>query len=143
MYKFCEREASRRLSDWTEFRNYLETCDDPYVETHKYFQKFPKIKVYTDPYDRATWPTPWELVEENNFCPFNVILGICYTLQLTDRFSKVDPTISIAVDNSNKIVYYLLYFEDKVYGFSEDGWIPELNTPKTLMILKIYSMNPL
>jgi hypothetical protein len=143
MYKFCEREIALRLQDWSEFRNYLEICDNPYTEVHQYFQKLPKVKVYTDPYNQNTWPTPWQLIEENFYCPFNIILGICYTLQLTERFSKVFPTISIAVDKSNKTVYYLLYFKDKIYGYSDDGWIPAISLPKTLKVLKIYSMKSL
>jgi DNA polymerase elongation subunit (family B) len=143
MYKFCERQTSRRFDEWSKFRKHLETSETPYEDVVKYFQKLPKVKVYTDPYDRSTWPTAWELIEENQYCPFNIILGICFTLQLTDRFSNIDPTISISIDNVNKTVYYLLYFDDKVYGYSEDGWISALDVPKTVVQIKIYPMAPL
>lgn len=138
MYKLPEVGSTKRLSDWYRFRDELEFSEDPLEDVHRYFQQFPKVKVYTDPYDQQTWPTPWELINENEYCQFNIILGICYTLQLTNRFKNISPTISISIDNADKVVYYLLFIDDKVYGYDQDGWILAKNLPKTLKKLKIY-----
>lgn len=138
MFKLPEATSEKRLSDWYHFRNSLEASKNPFNDVHHYFQRFPKVKVYTDPYDSTTWPTPWELINENEYCQFNTILGICYTLQLTNRFKNSNPIISISIDNANKIVYYLLFIDDKVYGYDPAGWISAQNLPKTLRNLKIH-----
>ena len=143
MYKLVELDSKHRLQDWFNFRIQLEKSTSPLEDASEYFSKMPKVKIYTDPYDQLTWPTPWQLIDENEYCPFNILLAICYTLQLTLRYKDSQPIIKISIDNFNKTVYYLLFIDDKVYGFNESGWISAKLLPKTLKTLKIYSMPPL
>jgi hypothetical protein len=143
MYSTTERKIEQLLNDWYEFRQQLEKSSDPYDDVHQYFQKVPHVKVYTDPYDQTTWPTAWELITENEYCQFNIVLAVCYTLQLIDKFKDTPATVKISIDNSNKVVYYLLFIDDKVYGYDPDGWIPAVDLPKTLSNIKIYMMPPL
>lgn len=134
-------QQTRQLA-WYQLRQTLETSEDPFSDVANFFLRLPRVKFYTDPYDSSTWPTPWELIDENEYCEFNLILGICYTIQLTERFKNTRPTIQLTVDNINKTVYYLLYIDDKVYGY-DDGWISVLELPKSLKTQKIYTMKPL
>jgi hypothetical protein len=143
MYSILESKSQKRLDDWFEFRKQLEFESDPFQKVYEYFKSKPKVKFYTDPYDQDTWPDPWELINENEFCPFNLVLGMCYTLQLVESFQDKEFKISISVDDSNKIVYYLLFVEDKVYGYEEDSWISAQELPTTLRSIKIYTMLPL
>jgi hypothetical protein len=143
MYKFVEKQSKQRLIDWYNFRQQLEQSKSPLEDTANYFSNAPRVKIYTDPYDQLTWPTAWQLIDENEYCQFNILLGICYTLQLTKQFQDTTPLIKIAIDKFNKTVYYLLFVDDKVYGFSDDGWISAKTLPKTLNYLKIYPMPPL
>ena len=136
------RGSNKISSQWYELRQQLEWDDTPLETVANFFEKLPKVKVYTDPYDPDTWPTPWELIDENEYCPFNLILGICYTIQLTERFKTCQPKINVAVDNINKTVYYLLIIEDKVYGYDQK-WIELKNLPKSLKMQKIYRMKEL
>jgi hypothetical protein len=134
-------QQTRQLA-WYKLRQTLETSEDPFSDVVNFFQRLPRVKLYTDPYDSATWPTPWELIDENEYCDFNLILGICYTIQLTERFKDCRPTINLTIDIVNKTVYYLLCIDDKVYGY-DDGWITVSELPKSLKIQKIYPMKPL
>lgn len=143
MYKFLEKQSDQRLEDWYKFRQQLEFSKSPFEDCAQYFSRVPKVKIYTDPYDQNTWPTAWELIDENEFCPFNIVLAICYTLQLTTHLQSISPSIRIAIDKVNKTVYYLLFIDDKVYGFDDRGWISAELLPTTLNYLKIYSMPPL
>ena len=80
------------------------------------------------------------------YTPWNqkgVILGICYTLQLTERFKFCQPKINVALDTVNKTVYYLLFVDDKVYGYIEEEWASVEELPKALKMQKIYAMKPL
>lgn len=143
MYKFVEQRTKRRLVDWYTFRQHLETSKTPLDDVVEYFHSHPRVKVYTDPYDQSTWPTAWQLIDENEYCQFNIILAICYTLQLTTQFENSSPLIKIAIDRINKTVYYLLFIDNKVYGYDDTNWISHDSLPKTLKYLKIYNMPPI
>ncbi len=134
-----DKLIQKNLSAWYNLRQHLETALNPLTDVANFFLHLPRTKFYTDPYDPTTWPTPWELISENEYCNFNLILGICYTIQLTERFKKYQPKINVAIDNINKTVYYLLFVEDKVYGYGEE-WIDQKNLPKSLKIQKKYVM---
>lgn len=143
MLKTIIQRSNPLLDEWFRFRQQLEASSSPLDDTHNFFSRFPIIKVYTDPYDRSTWPTPWELIHENQYCPFNKVLAVCYTLQLTTKYQISQPTITITIDKNNKTVYYLLFIDDKVYGYDSNGWISAKNLPITLKNIKIYNMDPL
>lgn len=137
------KETDTLLHNWIRFREALETIPDPLNKVSEFFLALPSVKVYTDPYDKATWPTPWELITENQYCRVNLILGICYTLQLTERFSYIKPTIQIAVDSKTKTVYYILCIGDNVFGFLEGEWVKDYTLPKSLKVQKIFEMESL
>ena len=107
-----DRLQNTRLTTWYKFRQQLEESSDPFLDVAKFFLRLPRVKFYTDPYDRERWPTAWELISENEYCEFNLILGMCYTLQLTERFKNSHATINVAIETINKAVYYLLKIED-------------------------------
>ncbi len=78
------------LKDWIKFRNTLETSTTPFEDVICYYNTLAKCKLSVDPWDKKTWPTPWELVRQNQICDFTNSLGVCYSLQLTDRFSQTN-----------------------------------------------------
>lgn len=137
-----DRERDR-LTEWYDLRRHLENSSDPLEDVSNYFEKFPRVKFYTDPYDETTWPTAWELIDENEYCQFNVLLGICYTLQLTERFKDCQPKIKIAIDIESKNLYYLLLINNVVYGLQDRQWIEVDQLPKTLKTQKIYDVKPI
>jgi len=137
-----DRIANRQLTSWYKLRQDLEISETPFTDVVNFFSRLPRVKVYTDPYDSSRWPTPWELISENEYCEFNLILGICYTLQLTERFKNIQPKINVSIDRINKTVYYMLIVKDKVYGYSDD-WLDVDELPKSLKIQKMYTMKPL
>ena len=139
----AEQLQKTRLTTWYTFRQHLEESPDPFSDVAKFFRRLPRVKFYTDPYDSSRWPTAWELIDENEYCEFNLILGMCYTLQLTERFKNSRATINVAFDTINKTVYYLLLIDDKVYGCEDEEWIEVKDLPKSLTMQKIYPMKPL
>jgi hypothetical protein len=138
-----DRLQQTRQQAWYQLRQTLETSEDPFSDVAKFFLRLPRVKFYTDPYDSTTWPTPWELIDENEYCEFNLILGMCYTMQLTERFKDTRPTINVATDVINKTVYYLLKIKDKVYGYTDEEWIDIKDLPTSLKIQKMYAMKTL
>ena len=138
-----DKKFEDRLSIWRDFRQSLETVDDPIQVTIDFFSKAPVGAIATDPYTKSSWPDPWELIEENNFCPFVKILAICYTLQLTDRFLGSIFEIHITQDRERSATDYLLFVDDQVIGYNGDSYVHRDVIPKTTVSEIEYPMPPL
>tara|TARA_B100001248_G_scaffold88674_1_gene65181 strand:- start:326 stop:748 length:423 start_codon:yes stop_codon:yes gene_type:complete len=110
-----ENDYESRLREWSEFRSTLENSDNPFVDTLKLYKNAPRIfKSSVDPWDQNTWLGPWQLVEKNLYTEMCITLGICYSLQLTERFSSSNFEIHNAVDQKNKHTFYLLVVDKNV-----------------------------
>jgi len=132
-----------RLQYWSDFRNSLKHSDDPIQDTIDLYNKAPVVTIAADPYTQSTWPDPWELLKENNYCPFVKILAICYTLQLSDVLSQASYEIHIVRDNANCSTYYLLYVNGLVIGFNGDTYVHKGKIPSTAYSEIEYKMPPL
>jgi hypothetical protein len=132
----------QRLSAWRDFRLSLETADDPIQSTIDFYESAPLCKFQCDPYDRNTWPTPWEILEENNYCSFVKILAIAYTLQLTDRFSGEAFEIHIKYSSAESSIYYLLQVNDRIIGYDEYTHVHKNKVPKGLVSQQTYTLHP-
>ena len=129
-----------RLILWREFRHGLESAQDPIQEAIDFYNQAPYCSIAADPFTPSSWPTAWELLEENNYCAFVKILAICYTLQLTDVLSQASYEIHITRDNKNSETYYLLYVDDIVIGFNGDTHVHRSNLPTTLRSELVHSL---
>ena len=128
-----------RLASWNQFRETLEQVADPIQETLDFYNQAPRVSINTDPWDNATWPDPWELVLENQYCTFCSVLGTCYSLQLTERFKGSNFEIHIGIDRNNSRTVYILKIDNIVISWNDgDANITEL--PTTLQTEKIYAM---
>ena len=131
-----------RLQEWSNFRQSLETSNDPIQDTIDFYNSAPTTSIAIDPYTQSTWPDPWELLEENNYCSFVKILAICYTLQLTDVLSQASYEIHITRDNENSSTYYLLYVDDIVIGFNGETHVHRSELPATMHSELVHSLQP-
>lgn len=120
-----EKSFYERLRVWRELRNKVETSNTPFEDVLDFWRKAPLGRPYTDPYDSENWPDPWELIHENIYCEFLQILGICYTLQLTERFSTSSFEIHITLDKKQDAIVYLLFVDNQAIGYYNDGSIDE------------------
>ena len=137
-----DKKYEERLAFWREFRDTLETSIDPIQKTIEFYNQAPACRFAADPYTPSTWPDPWELLKENNYCSFVKILAICYTLQLTDVLSQAHYEIHITRDNENSETYYLLYVNDIVIGFNGDTHVHREELPNTLYSELVHVIPP-
>ena len=83
-------------------------------------------------------------INENPTVPSCKVLGMCYTLQLTERFKDGAFEIHIASDNKNSSThYYLLVNKKTVIGYKEDETMDIQALPETLYSQRIYEMDNL
>lgn len=138
-----DKSYEDRLQEWSDFRVTLETAEDPIQLTIDQYARAPQVNIQTDPWNPDTWPTAWELILENQYCDFCKVLGICRTLQLTDRFSDSTFEIHISVDREEGRNYYLLFVDEYVVGYDEVSSVYKTKLPSTLESQHVYQMKPL
>lgn len=112
-----------RLRLWRHLRNEVETSENPYQMVLDFWASVPLSSRYADPYDSSSWPDPWELIHQNVYCEFLQLLAVCYTLQLTERFSHSDFEIHITLDKKNDRLVYLLFVDNHAIGYYNNGCI--------------------
>lgn len=132
-----------RLATWRNFRDELEISPSPLEDVIAFYKSAPYVSILTDPWDKSAWLGPWELLHENQYCEFSRVLGMCYSLQLTERFKDMTFEIHIGMDHSTAQTYYLLTNGDYVIGYKEDSAVESSALPNTLVSQRIYVMPPL
>lgn len=135
-----DKNYEQQLILWREFRHSLETSSTPFEDTVNFFMSAPLVSIQVDPWTLENWPTPWELIHENQYCDFSKILAICYTLQLTDRFMDEDFEIHIVTNNEESTTHYLLFVQEKVIGYDWKCIIDKNQLPSDLQSQQAYSM---
>ena len=117
-----------KIKMWRELRIQLETAENPFDLVLDFWKMAPVITIATDPYDKNTWPDPWEMIRQNEYCEFMKILAIFYTLQLTDRFSRSDFEIHIFLDNEESKTIYLLSVDKNSIGYYNESYIKRVTS---------------
>lgn len=137
------KSFEQRMADWKSFRDNLELSNDPINDTIQFFNRAPIVKIAADPYDIESWPSPWELIDNNTYCEFIKILAICYTLQLTTKFSSSRFEIHITHDKENSITKYLCIVDELCIGYEYDRAIFVKDLPSQFATEIKYVMPPL
>lgn len=115
---FNEKNYEVRLAIWSDFRKIIETIENPVSEIVNFYQTAPWISLQVDPWNIDSWPTAWELILDNKYCSFSILLGIFYTLKYTDRFTNSTFFIFIS-QKENKYPTYILQVDDIFIVISE------------------------
>jgi len=136
-----EKPFEDRLAAWSDLRKELEDVEKPLQYLSDFYAKAPRVSIQTDPWSPDIWPSPWELVYENQYDDFCCVLGMCYSLQLTERFKESVFEIHINTD-SNRGYVYMLYVDNFVLGYN-DEILHSNSVPKHLESQHVYPMPPL
>lgn len=73
-----------QVSEWKALREEIKNLSDADAlqRVARYWAEAPLCKMAYDPEDHTTWPTPWEMVMESDWCPYSVAIGMEFTLRL-------------------------------------------------------------
>jgi hypothetical protein len=135
-----ELNYEKRLGSWSELRESIETSNNPYQDVIDFYKQAPQVSIHTDPWDNKTWPDPWELLLENQYCEFCTVLGMCYSLQLTERFSEANFEIHIGIDEEKSKSHYLLSVNKQTIIGWDNKHVDIEKLPKSYQSQKIYRM---
>jgi len=129
-----------KVEAWRNFRLSLEASLDPIQSVIDFADTIPLVERDVNPWNQQEFPTPWELLQQNRYTDFCRILLICYTLQLTDRFTTDNFEIHISTDIDSSERMYLLFVSDLVIGYDNSCAVPRKELPETVVSHRIYSM---
>lgn len=135
-----DKSDVERLRAWHEFRLTLETSENPIQDTIDLYNKAPLVSIMMDPYNLETWLDPWELLNENLYCDFAIILAIGYTLSLTDRFLTEVKEIHICTNKEIAQTKYLLYIGDKVIGYQRNTAVDKAEIDSSWVVERVYQL---
>jgi hypothetical protein len=130
-----------RLATWKRLRDKLVSQPDPIQLAIDFWNDLPESSRNLDPYDQDTWPDPWTLILENTYCNYTKILGIGYTLMLTDKFKDWHYEIQVGIDRDQSKLYYMLIADDRVIGLEQEKSVHISSIPKNIHIQKTHVLS--
>lgn len=93
---------AERLESWNNLKKQTATMDlEPALDAiNKWWFQTPWTAYYLHWDDRDAWPDPWQLLNDNIYCPLARALGIMYTITLIDRPDLQDAVLAeFSTDN--------------------------------------------
>ncbi len=110
-------QPNERLGRWKQFRFKIDSMslDCAISSTVDFWNKCPFTPFYLDPDNPEFWPDPWQLITENYYCELAKVLGIIYTLYLSNHKSSLNPEIRVYYDSETHHTYHIAWFNDGKY----------------------------
>ena len=107
--------GTERLLNWKQFRDSIETSNDPFDAVAEFWSHAPFVNTFLDPQKPNTWPDPWRLVIDGKMDELAICLGMLYTIKLTQRFMKTNCEIHTSMlPNEKSPKYFLVVDHSKV-----------------------------
>ena len=95
----------QRLNDWYNLRNFAKTqpIEQALSTIAGWWSLSPWQPYYLHWDDHATWPDPWQLLNDNVYCDLAKALGILYTITLLDRADMAPADLILTEDERNLV----------------------------------------
>ena len=126
-----------RLTEWIDHRRQLDQSQEPLQTVWDFWHLAPFIphNRNVDPYHQKSWPSPWEIIEENKYDDFTKALMIAWTLKLTNKFKNSKIELKTLVDSAKTREYNLIYVDDSwVINYSDNGPVAMENIPDSFIL---------
>lgn len=123
-----------RLAAWVSLRNRCRDLelDQFLVEINHWWFDAPWRPYYLHWDDRSTWPDPWQLLADNQYCDLARALGILYTIDLVDRPDVQDREL-VETDQGNLVLvnkgkYILNWAADEILNIQSQSIVIKRST---------------
>lgn len=129
--------VDNRLTEWIDHRKQLDEVEDPLQEVWDFWHlaPFTPHNRNIDPYYQKSWPSPWEIIEENKYDDFTKALMIGWTLKLTKKFKDSKIELKTFIDQSKTREYNLIYVDEQwVINYNDNGPITADIVPESFRL---------
>lgn len=127
-----------RLIEWRRFRDSLETSNTPLKDVAELWSRAPFVSSYLDPHTPDQWPDPWHIILDEKLDNLAIVLGMLYTLQLTQRFMNYHFEIHMSTQEKTKDTDYFLIVDKSVLNL-EYGSVVDINLLEKIPTSKIWA----
>ena len=119
------QKFEQRLNSWHEMRATAQSqAALPALNTiNKWWHQSPWSPYYLHWDDLPSWPDPWQLLDDNIYCPVARSLGILYTITIINHpelqqslLALTEPGDSVVLANNKK---YVLGYSEKIKTMTE------------------------
>lgn len=138
-----DSHGTDRLQRWKQFRDTLETSDQPWQDVAELWCRAPFVGAYLDPQDSHSWPDPWHLILDSRLDDLAICLGMLYTVKLTQRFIGTKCEIHKSMCGERKQYRYVLIIDDTVvlnHSWGQAVTVQAAQLPPTEMIFAVISL---
>jgi hypothetical protein len=135
--------GTKRLAAWRQFRESLETSETPLDDVAELWQHAPFVNPYLDPQNPKSWPDPWHLMLDLRLDDLALVLGMLYTIKLTQRFIDTNCEIHMSMCPKNKDPRFVLLVGNEWTLNLNYGTVTGAEQLKQLDTKTIYSVSRL
>lgn len=135
--------GTKRLAVWRQFREGLEVSPTPLEDVAELWCHAPFVSPYLDPQIPSAWPDPWHLMLDLRLDDLALVLGMLYTIKLTQRFIDTKCEIHMSMCPLNKERQYMLVVGDAQVLNLKYGTVVSADDLKHLDTKTIYSVSRL
>lgn len=118
------KQFGDRLAAWNQLRNQslVQPVPQALAMINAWWFQTPWIPYHLHWDDRANWPDPWQLLEDDLFCPLARGLGILYTIAIIKHpYIESAELTEVGSDNLvliNKKKYILNWDRDEIVNIN-------------------------
>ena len=138
-----DEHGTQRLAAWRQFRQNLETSETALQDVAKLWTHAPFVSSYLDPQLPTEWPDPWHLMLDLRLDDLALVLGMLYTIKLTQRFSHTVCEIHMSMHPEKNFTQYLLLVDNSHVLNLDHGTVVEKQRLESLDTKTIYSVSSL
>ena len=135
--------GTKRLAVWRQFRESLETSPTPLEDVAELWCHAPFVSPYLDPQLPTEWPDPWHLMLDLRLDDLALVLGMLYTIKLTQRFIDTKCEIHMSMCPEKNSTQYLLLVDNSHVLNLDHGTVVEKQRLESLDTKTIYSVSSL
>jgi len=117
---FSNNDYETRVAEWVKCRRLIELSKSPIDFAISVYENVEQNSLQYDPWDKKSWPTPWELIYANKYCAFTRILGIIYSLKLTKMFSHSQFFLLICQNTVIGNIEFAFELDKKCYLYNSN-----------------------
>jgi hypothetical protein len=88
-----------------------------------------------DPFNPRAWPTPWEIIVDNQYDDFTKALMMGYSLKFTQRFSNSAIELRTYIDKSKNLNYNIICVDDSwAINYKDNEPVLLKNLPDSFLV---------
>lgn len=138
-----DEHGTNRLLSWRQFRESLETSSNPLQQVADLWKHAPFVSPYLDPKIPSDWPDPWQLILDLRLDDLAIVLGMLYTIKLTQRFMDTECEIHMSMPSKKDEPTYFLIVDSKFVLNLQYGAVISKDQIANIDTKRIYSVSRL